>query len=188
MNQLSLDLQPSEPAYRTIPLSQGQVAIVDAEDYEWLAQWKWCAMWSDRTQSFYAVRSLPRINGRQQHVRMHRVILGVARSVFVDHKNHNTLDNRRINIRPVTRLQNRWNADKQKNNTSGFKGVSWAKDRQRWVAFFFVNGKKKLLGRFETAELAGAARRAAELQTHGEFAFEQTEVIEPFCDAGIVSD
>jgi hypothetical protein len=178
--QLELDLQPVQE-YRTIPLTKGQVAIVDAADYEWLNQWKWHALWSDRTHSFYAARATPRVNGKQRGIRMHRVILNAPESVFVDHKNHNTLDNSRLNIRLATRLQNRWNADKQKNNTSGFKGVTWSKQRQRWVVFIFVDGKRKFLGRFKSRELAGAARRAAELQIHGEFVFEQAEpkIVQP---------
>ena len=74
MNQIALDLQPLIE-YRFIPLSKGQVAIVDAADFDWLSQWKWCAMWSERTNSFYAVRSTPRVNGKQKMLRMHREIM-----------------------------------------------------------------------------------------------------------------
>ena len=45
---------PTEKLTRHIPLSQGQVAIVDAEDYEFLMQWNWYAAWMPSTQSYYA--------------------------------------------------------------------------------------------------------------------------------------
>ena len=43
--------------YRIIPLTQGQVALVDAADYDWIMEWKWCAHWDSSGGRFYAVRS-----------------------------------------------------------------------------------------------------------------------------------
>jgi hypothetical protein len=43
-------------SYRLIPLTQGQFATVDAADYEWIVQWKWCAHWSKEGKCFYASR------------------------------------------------------------------------------------------------------------------------------------
>lgn len=168
MNQLELDLQPIQE-YRTIPLTQGQFAIVDPEDYEWLMRWKWCAIWSDRAKSFYAVRATSRRDGKQRLIRMHREVSGVPVGVEVDHKDRQTLNNRRVNLRPASHTQNRWNIEKQANNTSGFKGATWCKTKKRWRAVITVNGKKKALGQFSTPEEAGKAYETASAQMHGEF-------------------
>ncbi len=58
MNQLCLDLQPTDPSYRLIYLTQGQVTLVDTEDYEWISQWKWRAKRNPRSGNFYAVRGV----------------------------------------------------------------------------------------------------------------------------------
>ena len=96
---------------KKIPLTQGQVALVDDADYEWLSRWKWCAMWCSSTDSFYAVRHIRLPNGKWTTLRMHRAILGLERgdSRQVDHENHDTLDERRENLRIVTHQENQWN-------------------------------------------------------------------------------
>ena len=47
--------------YKLIPLTQGKFAIVDAENYEWLNQWKWHIKKGSKT--FYAVRMNKRDGG-----------------------------------------------------------------------------------------------------------------------------
>jgi len=91
-------------AFRRIPLTQGKFAIVDAEDYERIAGYKWFAARFER--GFYALRTGKDNKGRQRNVRMHREILGEPKGKIIDHINHNGLDNRRANIRVVTRQQN----------------------------------------------------------------------------------
>ena len=87
-----------------------------------------------------------------------------------DHKNRNTLDNRRENLRPATPSNNAQNRTKQKNNTSGIIGISWNKRQQQWVARIGVNGTKKNLGSFANKTDAIRARLKAEKEYHGEFA------------------
>jgi hypothetical protein len=142
---------PSEE-YRLIPLTQGQFSIVDAVDFDWLSQWKWCARWSKGAQSFYAIRK-----GLQgETVLMHRVILGLDKgnAMHGDHINHNTLDNRRSNLRAVNRSQNMCNRKIHRNNTTGFKGVTFMKDRNLYVARIRKDGALKVLGYRSTAESA----------------------------------
>jgi len=91
---------------KQIPLTQGQVALVDNTDYDWLNQWKWCAQ---RTRGvFYAVRNSPRKNGKKHQIFMHREILGLRYKDGQegDHRNHNTLDNQRENLRVCIHSQN----------------------------------------------------------------------------------
>jgi hypothetical protein len=100
---------------------------------------------------------------------MHALIVGCTGEEIADHWNHDTLDNRRNNLRKCTHSQNQWNQKRSKRNTSGFKGVTWEKRRGKWHAQIRVNGKQKYLGEFLSIEDAARAYdRAAEMY-HGEF-------------------
>jgi hypothetical protein len=88
----------------------------------------------------------------------------------VDHRNLDTLDNGIENLRDATHSQNHANARPQRNNTSGFKGVSWNEPRRKWVAHIKVNGIQRNLGGFPTKEEASAAYEAAAIAAWGEFA------------------
>jgi hypothetical protein len=163
--------QPSEPSYRTIPLTQGQVAIVDAADYEWLSQWKWCAWWNPDLRSFYAIRGCQR-DGKQFRFYMHRVILGLVHGDKrqADHREPSqTLNNRRSNLRIATGAQNSHNTRRHRDNKSGFKGIHLHKPG-RWRSRIMVRGKVYNLGSFSTPELAYAAYCEAAKRLHGEFA------------------
>src|SRR5882762_1985840 len=93
--------QPLDESYRLIPLTQGQNAIVDAADFEWLSKWNWQAQWDEHTKGFYARRAL--YGGGA--VIMHRLIYK-SPCKQVDHKNHNTLDNRKLNLRGCNQQEN----------------------------------------------------------------------------------
>ncbi len=157
---------------KEIPLTQGQVALVDDEDYDYLMQWKWCAMYDPTICNYYAVRNTARsewVNGKSRLIYMHKVILGNP-DTQVDHRNVNTLDNRNENLRIATASNNQQNKRKYKNNTSGYKGVVYAKRRGKWQAVIKINGKAKFLGYFATPESAFAAYTKAALELHCEFA------------------
>ena len=88
----------------------------------------------------------------------------------LDHVEAGSTKNALTNLRDATRSQNNMNRRVQSNNTSGFKGVSFHTQRQRWAAYIKVNGKRKHLGLFDTPELASAAYEAAARVLHHEFA------------------
>ena len=157
-------IQPLDQSYRLIPLTQGQNAIVDAADCEWLMQWNWTSGWCEDTQSFYAYR----VSGNKT-IRMSRLILDCNSKELADHENHDTLDNRRANLRKATKRQNTFNQRKARDNTSGFKGVTWRKGLA--VARIRGNGKLLHIGSFLTAEEAARAYDEAAIRYHGEFAF-----------------
>lgn len=92
---------------------------------------------------------------------------GVWPEVCVEHRNGDGHDNRWDNLRLATRTQNSWNKTKQKDNTSGYKGVMRRNDR--WVAVIRWDGNKKHLGTFDTPKEASAAYDAASKVHHGEF-------------------
>jgi len=157
--------QPDDKSIRLIPLTQGQNAIVDATDFEWLSNWNWTAWWNPETECFYAVR-----NEKHKMIKMHRQILDAQAGDIVDHKNTNSLCNQRDNLRKCTKSQNGCNRGKASHNTSGLKGVSWEKSRNKWQAHVTFNGKNHFLGRFNSKEEAAATYDETAKRLHGEFA------------------
>ena len=92
---------------KRIPLTQGQFAIVDDEDYEQLNKYKWYAQWNRTAKSYTARRRRRKEEkGTSIHILMHIQILCALKVDEIDHYNNNTLDNRKLNLRIVTRQQN----------------------------------------------------------------------------------
>lgn len=155
---------------KTITLTQGQVALVDEADFDWLSQWNWHALWNNRAQNYRAVRNTD--CGKHGLIYMSRFILGLSGRARADHINRNTLDNQRHNLRPATHAQNCWNRGLQNNSRSGFKGVSFHGRLQRWQVRVQSSGMARHIGYFDTAEIAAKAYDAAARKYHGEFAFQ----------------
>jgi len=102
---------------------------------------------------------------------VHRILL--PGSKVVDHKNHDTLDNRMKNLRACTQVENMRNSGRRKNNTSGHRGVSWSKRSKKWQVHVMVNRKSIFIGMFESINNAVSARKEAELKYFGEYAYSQ---------------
>ncbi|MCY7423508.1 HNH endonuclease [Bacillus amyloliquefaciens] len=147
-----------------IQLSKGKVALVDADMFDYLNQWSWFYH-----ENGYAMRSY-RKDGRYRKDRMHRVVVNAPSGFDVDHINGNKLDNRRENLRIATRSQNNANKRMQSNNTSGYRGVNWHKQRRKWVAKIQVDRKSIHLGLYEKKEDAARAYNKAAVLYYGEFA------------------
>lgn len=157
------------PSIAYVPLTQGQWSLIDAEDAALVGRWNWYALWSKETESFYALRNVPVSPGKQTLLSMH-VFLVAPSTPYVDHKNGVSLDNRRsCNLREATYSQNSSNCRKSVANTSGFKGVSWNKQKLKWRAFIQVNHKGIHLGYFSSPEEAHRAYIAAGDKYHGDF-------------------
>lgn len=85
---------------------------------------------------------------------------------YIDHINRIPTDNKISNLRPVSKQQNQENREKQKNNKSGYKGVSFDKQRKKWFSCIQTKNKTIALGRYETAEMAYEAYKEAAKKYH----------------------
>ena len=139
---------------KTIPLTQGKVAMVDDEDFEDLSKSKWYALWQGHVRSYYAIRGI--WNGRNMSSeRMHRRILGLESGDKrqVDHINHDTLDNRKENLRIVTHRENQENRRNKSKH-----GVGVYKNKSGFQVMVYADGKLHYLGMFRTTNDATEAR------------------------------
>jgi hypothetical protein len=152
-----------------IPLTKGQVAIVDRSDADLVGQWNWMALPRPGGRGHYAVTQ-DYTKGRQKTIYMHRLLLNAPRGVEVDHIDRETLNNRRSNLRLASHSENKWNTAARKNNTSGYKGVHYEKRRGHYIALAYRHGKRHYFGSFATAEEAYAAYCQKVKKLHGEFA------------------
>lgn len=157
---------PNDPNARYIPLSQGRFAIVDTEDYEELAKRKWyCSAKKNRA---YAMRRRP---GAEKRILMHRWIMNAPDNLFVDHIDGNGLNNRRANLRLCTPAQNARNRRPDRNCHSKYKGVTWGKLQNKWLATISNAGRHTHLGCFKN-EIDAAITYDRKAQTlHAQFAY-----------------
>jgi hypothetical protein len=150
-----------------VPLTQGYEAIIDAEDVPLVEGYNWCVSRISKTPNRYAQRC---VGISPFTYMMHRVIMGVDDpKVHIDHIDGNGLDNRKVNLRFATALENQWNKGRNKNNSSGYKGVSYNKRAGKWKSRIKEDKKEIHLGYFDTPEEAYEAYCKAAKELHGEF-------------------
>ena len=107
---------------------------------------------------------------RGSHEKLARILLGSPHGLEIDHINNDITDNRRENLRIVTHQQNQINQPRQKNNTSGYIGVSYCAERHAWDARLTISGTTVLLGRYRHKRHAAFARYIAEELLYGDYA------------------
>lgn len=154
---------------KQIKLTQGQFALVDDEDFEYLNQFDWGAVKGHNT--YYAKKS-GYDKGKKPQIKMHRLILKITDSkTLVDHKDGNGLNNQKNNLRSSNKSQNGINRGPQKNGTSQYKGVSWIAKSNKWMAKITINRKQIYIGCFsDIIECAKAYDKKAK-ELFGEFAY-----------------
>lgn len=155
---------------KKIPLTQGQFALVDADDFEKFGDVKWCAM-RDRGGNFYAVRAIGQKAGEKKiMLRLHREIMRAPSGTLIDHINHNTLDNRKSNLRPCTHSQNAMNQrGANRDNRSGHRGICRNSTGKKWQVAVKHNGKSIHIGYFSNKQDAIDAYAEANKKYYGEF-------------------
>lgn len=154
-----------------IKLTQGKKTIVDNEDFDYLNQWKW-----HFHNNGYAVRTINSGGGRKLNkttqLKMHRVIVNTPKDFMTDHINGNRLDNRKVNLRICTNLENSWNARSYKRSrkdgkVSKYKGVYC--EAGKWRSKIQYKGKKIHIGMFKSEVEAALAYNSFAKKLFGEY-------------------
>ena len=151
---------------KEIKLTQGQVALVDDDDYERVAAHPW---WPASRSMPYPMTEM-KVGGKTRTVRLSRFIMRAQVEMVVDHINHDPLDNRKVNLRICTNSENMRNRIKHQRATSKYKGVYMHTQAQVWVAQIQCDSRRHYLGLYDDEVDAALAydRKAREL--HGDFA------------------
>lgn len=151
-----------------IPIGGSKFTIIDKDDLEFVMRHKWHPQITNGITYAY---SRPNFS-RKETLALHRYIVGCPKGMVVDHKNGDTLDNRRDNLRVCTQKQNTRNRRKIKPTKDGgrFKGVRTSRNGKKWYADIISDGKTYRLGVFNTERDAASAYNAKAKELHGEFA------------------
>lgn len=153
-----------------ITLTKGHTAIIDADKVHLIEGKNWGVGVRRNGEVSYARGVSPRAGGKQKTILLHRVIMGIDdSSLEIDHINHDTLDNRRANLRTSTHAENQANrSGGTSRNTSGFRGV-FQLPSGNFQAQIKHNRKLFYLGSYKTKELASAAFEKEAQLRFGEF-------------------
>lgn len=152
---------------RTISTSNNFKVKVDKEDFDYLNQFSWFANIEKRSIG----KRVADRGYRYKIRRMHRLIMNCPCGLTIDHKNGNTLDNRKINLRICSIRENNLNKPKiQKQTSSKYKGVSWQKKEKKWYSSIKSNYKSYNLGLYEKEIDAAKAYDNKALELFGKFA------------------
>lgn len=139
-----------------------KIFLFDKEDFNKIKHYCW---WIN--DDGYVIASLPNSNKK---IRLHRLIMDENDpSIIIDHINHNTLDNRKCNLRKTDVVGNTRNGKLRSTNTTGVTGVR--KRRNKWNAYITVNYKHINLGTFDDFNNAVNARKIAEEKYFGEYSY-----------------
>lgn len=149
-----------------LPLSTGEFTAANLDAPLEIVGVKWSASRKSVYGGTYAYRTF-----QQRHIYLHQLTAGAVAGEEVDHKNGDTLDNRRDNLRACKHSENGRNLKKWSTPTSScYKGVSFHKQSGKWRAYITLKGKQKYLGGFVIEEEAADAYDNAAAEFFGEFA------------------
>lgn len=151
--------------------------IIDLEDLEYVTKWTWYARYNRSNQCYYATHTVydPKIKDTGGSVGLQYYLMNRDSNpeYYIDHINHDTLDNRKNNLRVTTNKYNLRNRhSKNSNNTTGYRNVIFNKRRKKkpYVVQLQINGKNKVLGTFEDVHEAGEFAEEMRQKYYGEFA------------------
>ena len=154
---------------KEIPLTRGMVALVDDDDFERIAKYRWYAH-RNSSGIVYARATIKDSNGRNKRIRMHRLVLNEC-APLIDHVNGNGLDNRKQNLRLASNSQNLGNSRKGfGQGSSKYRGVHWDRMARFWRACISIKNRTKWLGTFPSEIEAATAYDLAAKEHFGDFA------------------
>lgn len=139
-----------------IDVGNGLISMIDDIDYDMISCYNWSSYKSKTTGTYIPITRIVK-NGKWATIRMHSLIVGDVDKYDVDHINHNTLDNRRSNLRLCSRSENLMNRRMFRNNISGYKGVSFNTQHNKWMAKVVFNKHQYFCGYFDNPEDASVA-------------------------------
>jgi len=137
---------------------------IDDADYDMVSQYRWAYRKCGTGGHHYIYRM-----GGGKEIPLHRILLSVRSGYMVDHRDGNTCNNKRANLRECTKITNARNAKRASNNTSGYKGVSWNKGKNKWKAYINYGGRQIFLGYYDKVLDAYGAYCQAGHELFGEF-------------------
>lgn len=158
--------------------NKGFETMIDLEDFEKIKNlnFSWHVSWKGCINNYYATATiyLGTINNKPKYktIYLHRVILGVEdRNMIVDHiEQDNTLDNRKKNLRTTEQNKNlKHRNGKNKNNSSGYRNVSWVSSKEKWIIQLQIEGKNKSFGYFDDIHEAGKLAEELRNKYYGEY-------------------
>lgn len=156
---------------KTINLTRDKKTAVSDKDYRYLLQWKWFAA-EATSGGFYAIAHDYK-DGIRVTIYMHRLVakrMKLPMSKMTDHRDGNSLNNQRRNLRPATHRQNVRNRRINRMSSTGFRGVTISVGRPNYRATIVVNRKHIHLGMFDDKIEAAKIYNKAAIKYFGKFA------------------
>ena len=150
-----------------------KIILIDEEDFDKISKYKWMLRYDKgRSDKFYIITNIfDEVTLKRNTMSLHRFIMGFPKGLVVDHKDGNTLNNRKENLRACKHSENIMNSKKRSDGkTSKYKGVHFAKASNKFLAQIKINGETIYLGLFDK-EIDGAiAYNKKAIELFGEFA------------------
>lgn len=144
--------------------------IIDKSDYNLIKDYRWSGI-KNKSNSYYIGARYFTEEGKKT-ILLHRLIMNCPKGMVVDHINHNTLDNRKDNLRICTQSNNNHNR-----NNSNKSNIYFDKRINKWVARIVVDNKVIHLGSFNNKEDAIKAREKAENRYYKEYSYSASQII-----------
>lgn len=146
--------------------NETEKTVIDAADYLLVKDHKWHLFLAGGKENPEVRYVRSRISGKLFY--LHQFLLRTRKGI--DHRDGNSCNNKRNNLRCCTQGQNTCNQKRRKDNTSGYKGVGFHKATRKWRSRINYKGKEIIVGYYDTPEEAGRAYNAKARELHGEFA------------------
>lgn len=138
--------------------------LIDKEDVDKVKRYTWHASYQKDIANYY-IETNKKISGGKFMLFLHRYLMDAKDSLTIDHINHNTLDNRKLNLRVCSQKENNLNqAELRRNNKTGYRNISWQKSCEKYIVTLMIDGKNKTIGRTSSLDDAVKMRDKAKRQ------------------------